>query len=110
MAFAIGLLVTELAGRRLSLWQRVSSLIPEKEAKRDRAEKPVPTVTAKWWDLPSRRANAKRRNRAAAALSVPQASAPKAGSTAQTEPAREPAQPAIDVFQQAKDRARRRSK
>jgi Mg-chelatase subunit ChlD len=109
MACAIGLLLTEIAGRRLALWQRVSALIPERKVQADQPKTALPPVSRKWWDLPSRRAAALRRARAAAALSIPQRSAPEADSAPPAAPAKVPAQPAIDVFQQAKDRARRRS-
>jgi hypothetical protein len=114
MGLAIGLLLTEIAGRRLSLWQRVSALIPERETAAPRIEPARPAATRKWWDLPVRRAGqrpaANRSGRStsapAAALSTPpptSAAPPPAG------PTPEAAQAAIDVFQQAKDRARRRS-
>ena len=56
MGLAIGLLLTEIAGRRLSLWQRVSALIPERASASEKLEPARPAATRKWWDLTLRRA------------------------------------------------------
>ena len=108
MACAIGLLLTEIAGRRLALWQRVASLIPERKAEAALGETVVWPASRKWWDLPLPRTTANRKARSAAGSAVPSPSA-AAAPVAQSQPATEAKQPAIDVFQQAKDRARRRS-
>ncbi|HXY35358.1 MAG TPA: hypothetical protein VEI07_14095, partial [Planctomycetaceae bacterium] len=109
MACAIGLLLTEIAGRRLALWQRVSALIPEREVKADRVETALPPDSKKWWDLPLPRPAALRGARSRPVAPLPQASSPQPQSAPLGQPEGEPAQPAVDVFQQAKDRARRRS-
>jgi hypothetical protein len=108
MGCAIGLLLTEIAGRRLALWQRVSALIPEKDVKTEAPEKAPPPAARQWWDLPLPRA-ALRRGAHSKARPLPETSAPAAKSASPPQPAAEAANPAIDVFQQAKDRARRRS-
>jgi hypothetical protein len=105
---AIGLLLTEIAGRRLALWERVSALIPEKDARPEALEKAPPPATPKWWDLALPRATL-RRGANSTARTLPETSAPAAKSASPPQPAAEAANPAIDVFQQAKDRARRRS-
>jgi Mg-chelatase subunit ChlD len=108
MGCAIGLLLTEIAGRRLALWQRVSSLIPEKQAKAESLKKAPPPTSRKWWEMPLPRVTS-RRAAQSTARGMPQTSAPAANSAPPAQSASEPAQPAVDVFQQAKDRARRRS-
>ncbi|HEV8070670.1 MAG TPA: vWA domain-containing protein [Planctomycetaceae bacterium] len=105
---AIGLLLTEIAGRRLALWERVSALIPEKEAKAEALEKAPALAARKWWDLPLPRATT-RRGAGSTARTVPETSLPAANSSSLAQPAAEAATPAIDVFQLAKDRVRRRS-
>jgi hypothetical protein len=105
---AIGLLLTEIAGRRLALWQRVSALIPEKDVKTETPEKTPPPAARKWWDLPLPRATT-RRGAGSTARTLPETSVPAANSASPAQPVPEAATPAIDVFQQAKDRARRRS-
>jgi len=105
---AIGLLLTEIAGRRLALWQRVSALIPEKGTKVESLEKTPPPAARKWWDMPLPRATL-RRGASSTARTLPETSAPAAKPASPPQPAAEAANPAIDVFQQAKDRARRRS-
>jgi hypothetical protein len=108
MGCAIGLLLTEIAGRRLALWQRVSSLIPEKEAKAVQPEKAPPPAARKWWDVPLPRPTLQRGERSPA-RSVPQTSGPAANSATAAQPTAETADPGVDVFQLAKDRVRRRS-
>jgi Mg-chelatase subunit ChlD/uncharacterized membrane protein len=108
MACAIGLLLTEIAGRRLALWQRVSALIPERDAKTEAADKVSVPVSRKWWDLPMRRAVSRRSVRTSG--EAPRQTPPsveKSERPAPSEP--EPGTPAIDVFKQAKERVRRRS-
>jgi Mg-chelatase subunit ChlD len=105
MGCAIGLLLTEIAGRRLSLWQRVASLVPEKAAHADGVESARPGGFRRWWErslprVPSTRAGA-------ASRSVPQTSTSEPVPKPQNAPETVP--PPMDVFQQAKDRARRRS-
>ncbi len=112
MACAIGLLLTEIAGRRLALWQRVAACIPEKETTTAPVQPSVPSAPRKWWDLPRRGVGAGRRVPAttaspAAGGAPPASTAPPSGGKSQ--PPREAAETPIDVFQQAKDRARRRS-
>jgi Mg-chelatase subunit ChlD/uncharacterized membrane protein len=108
MACAIGLLLTEIAGRRLALWQRVSALLPERDAKIQAADKVAVPVSRKWWDLPLRRAASRRSVRmiGEAPRQTPTA-VEKSERPAPSEP--EPGTPVIDVFKQAKERVRRRS-
>ena len=108
LGFAIGLLLTEIAGRRLALWQRVSALIPEKEAKAEALEKAPSPAARKWWDLPLPRTTT-RRGAGSTPRTVPETSVPAANSSSPAQPAAEAATPPIDVFQLAKDRVRRRS-
>jgi hypothetical protein len=109
MVCAIGLLLTEIAGRRLALWQRVAALIPEKEGPSARGNTAAQPASRKWWDLARPRAAANRRVLSAAVSPVPRPPPSNLAPAEQPQSATEPAQPAIDVFQQAKDRARRRS-
>jgi Mg-chelatase subunit ChlD/uncharacterized membrane protein len=107
MGCAIGLLLTEIAGRRLALWQRVSSMIPERRAGAERRKFAWPSLPKRW--IPPPRKAAARRGAPSEDHAVP----PDLGSDIDSPPpvpiVPEPVQPAIDVFQQAKDRARRRS-
>jgi Mg-chelatase subunit ChlD len=109
MACALGLLLTEIAGRRLALWQRVAALIPEKEAPSARGKTAAQPAFRKWWDSARPRAGARRRATSAAVSPSQKTSTSDLAPAEQPRSASEPAQPAIDVFQQAKDRARRRS-
>ncbi|HEV8000512.1 MAG TPA: hypothetical protein VGP63_11585, partial [Planctomycetaceae bacterium] len=109
MACAIGLLLTEIAGRRLALWQRVAALMPEKEIAASPVETAGRTASRKWWDLALPRVAAKRRARSPATTDVPRAPPPDLPPAKRPQPEPEAPEPAIDVFRQAKDRARRRS-
>jgi Mg-chelatase subunit ChlD len=110
MALGIGLLLTEIAGRRLALWQRVASLLPEKEVAAVQVESaaPSPLRPRRLSDLSLPRMTARRKPRPADMPAATDTS-PRGAPSTPPPAADEPARPAVDVFQQAKDRARRRS-
>lgn len=95
-ALAIVVLLVEIAGRRLSLWERVWLAVEEEEA----------TERAAGW-LPKWKLHLPHRRRRAA-VSSPATAAAAREALPVPPPASQQARSAASVFSQAKDRARRR--
>ncbi len=101
----IALLLLEIAGRRLSLWERLSdAILPETVPAAAGASAPPRRAWTAWLTSPLARRSKR------AATSPRDASPATAGTTAApaAPPPEKPPEPALDVFAQAKRRARER--
>lgn len=95
-AAAVGLLLTEIAGRRLSLWERLA----EAKAQTESAEEPLPQRKRRIsWELLTRK---KRKPREATASQSAESESP------QPEPEPIDSESISDVLERAKQRARQR--
>lgn len=100
MGLGIVLLLVEIGGRRLNLWERATALV-SREADEDQVASVPPPRPNRWWGERLLRCRAARQPAGTTAELHPSPNpAPEARS--------EPAKPDIDVFRQAKERARRR--
>ena len=97
MALGIGLLLVEIGGRRLDLWERAAALV-SREADEDLVASVPSSRRKKWW---SGRLAGRRAARQAAAATAEAQPSPMPAPEARSEPAK----PDIDVFRQAKERA-----
>ncbi|MCC7424616.1 MAG: VWA domain-containing protein [Planctomycetaceae bacterium] len=99
----ISLLMLEIAGRRLSLWERLVDLVTPETALAGGLGTLAPPVAPKksWWP---KRKSAPRTT----ASPAPAAAAPSAPPVAPAAPATPPASDTADVFAQAKQRAKKR--
>ncbi len=110
-AASILVLLTEIAGRRLSLWERLEELAaPAGPMPASQASPAGSAARRSWWSLPTRR---KRRTTLPATTASGMDEAVSPAPPAPRSPAdNAPSQPrpAVDVFAAAKNRARKRMK